>query len=326
MSQQDDERIARKLLDLGSRSDRVQIRNGMTYLDGYALGNGTVEIRSQVARDRRMRMRDQAGCRPICPEWSESVTLRQQSLSKSIETLGPKFKGGFTLNGVGTSGDNRQTGLGGSGTINYSIPEDATVCRAYLWWNTLTNLGTEANTITVNGGSLTGVKIGQGGHTCWSFSNSRETNKVYRADVTGLITGTSGSVAVSGLPDYRPNAATTDSSQGAALLIVYSSPTGECTQLHIYDGCLTMPESNLALPLEGTTISKIGFGIGDAQPFSKDLIRINGTFVANVGAGRDGPFMDAFIVDAPQGLTAPYIVQNNYIDDCLSWFLVVHAL
>jgi hypothetical protein len=55
MSQQDDERIARKLLDLGSRSDRVQIRNGITYLDGYALGNGTVEIRSQVARDRRRR-------------------------------------------------------------------------------------------------------------------------------------------------------------------------------------------------------------------------------------------------------------------------------
>lgn len=56
MSQQDDERIARKLLDLGSRSDRVQIRNGMTYLDGYALGNGAVEIRSQVARDRRRRL------------------------------------------------------------------------------------------------------------------------------------------------------------------------------------------------------------------------------------------------------------------------------
>ncbi len=55
MSQQDDERIARKLLDLGTRSDRVQIRNGITYLDGYALGNGTVEIRSQVARDRRRR-------------------------------------------------------------------------------------------------------------------------------------------------------------------------------------------------------------------------------------------------------------------------------
>jgi hypothetical protein len=55
MSQQDDERIARKLLDLGARSDRVQIRNGITYIDGYALGNGTVEIRSQVVRDRRRR-------------------------------------------------------------------------------------------------------------------------------------------------------------------------------------------------------------------------------------------------------------------------------
>jgi len=54
---QEDERIARKLLDLSSRSDRVQLRNGMTYLDGYALGNGTVELRSQVVRDRRMRMR-----------------------------------------------------------------------------------------------------------------------------------------------------------------------------------------------------------------------------------------------------------------------------
>lgn len=53
---QEDERIARKLLDLTSRGDRVQIRNGMTYLDGFALGNGTVEIRSQVVRDRRMRM------------------------------------------------------------------------------------------------------------------------------------------------------------------------------------------------------------------------------------------------------------------------------
>jgi hypothetical protein len=59
---QDDERIARKLLDLTSRSDRVQIRNGMVYLDGYALGNGTVEIRSQVVRDRRRRWNpDQTG-------------------------------------------------------------------------------------------------------------------------------------------------------------------------------------------------------------------------------------------------------------------------
>jgi hypothetical protein len=56
---QDDERIARKLLDLTSRGDRVQIRNGMTYLDGFALGNGTVEISRQVVRDRRMRMRTQ---------------------------------------------------------------------------------------------------------------------------------------------------------------------------------------------------------------------------------------------------------------------------
>lgn len=52
---QEDERIARKLLDLTSRGDRVQIRNGMTYLDGFALGNGTVEISRQVVRDRRMR-------------------------------------------------------------------------------------------------------------------------------------------------------------------------------------------------------------------------------------------------------------------------------
>jgi hypothetical protein len=57
---QDDERIARKLLDLTTRRDRVQIRNGITYLDGYALGNGTVELRSQVVRDRRMRMREVA--------------------------------------------------------------------------------------------------------------------------------------------------------------------------------------------------------------------------------------------------------------------------
>lgn len=52
---QEDERIARKLLDLTSRGDRVQIRNGMTYLDGFALGNGTVEISRQVVRDRRRR-------------------------------------------------------------------------------------------------------------------------------------------------------------------------------------------------------------------------------------------------------------------------------
>lgn len=55
MSLQDDERIAKKLLNLSSRSSRVEIRNGMTYLDGYALGNGTVEIRSQVVRERRRR-------------------------------------------------------------------------------------------------------------------------------------------------------------------------------------------------------------------------------------------------------------------------------
>jgi hypothetical protein len=265
----------------------------------------------------------QGGCSPLCPEWAESVSLRQGVLSKSIETLGPKFKGGFVLKGVGTSSPNRTTGQGGGGVINYSIPENATVCRAYLWWNTLTNQGTEAETVTVNGGSLTGVKIGQGGATCWA---GNEINKVYRSDVTNLITGISGSISISGLPDYYPNRSTIDSSQGAALLIVYSSPTGECVKLHIYDGCLTMPGSNLALPLEGTTISKIGFGIGDGQPFSKDIIRINGTPVAGFEGGADGAFMDAFIVSTPQTLTAPYTVQSNYINDCLSWFLVVHSL
>jgi hypothetical protein len=107
MSQQDDERIARKLLDLGSRSDRVQIRNGITYLDGYALGNGTVEIRSQVVRDRRMRMRDQAVAPALFSLWGGPDGYYVVN-GAGVPTLvapyfdnGPIFRNGFTA--VGTN-------------------------------------------------------------------------------------------------------------------------------------------------------------------------------------------------------------------------------
>lgn len=52
---QEEERIARKLLDLTTRGNRVQERNGVVYFDGFALGVGAVELNRNVVRDRRRR-------------------------------------------------------------------------------------------------------------------------------------------------------------------------------------------------------------------------------------------------------------------------------
>jgi hypothetical protein len=268
----------------------------------------------------------------ICPTWIVNTSLRTNSITKSIETT-RNFRGGFVLEGVGTSNPNRTSNIsGGSGTITYQLPEGTiSICKAYLWWNIITDQNTDLPSITVNEQTITGSQVGQGGRTCWASLNN-EINKVYRSDVTNLITSTSGSLTVSGFPETRVRFGSNpilDSSQGAALLIVYTSIDGEPMNLDIYDGCVTLPGPALSVPLEATSIKKLGVAVGDGQPFSSGALRINNYDLTPNGGtwpfGGDGSFMDTLVFDVPDSVSPPYTITNTYFNDCLSWFLFVHA-
>jgi phage-related protein len=263
-----------------------------------------------------------------CPIYeSEVITLRESALGLSISTGSEPFKGGFTLQGVGTSSPNRTTGLGGSGELSYSIPEDATLCRAILWWNIITSTDTNLTSITVNGQTVTGAQIGQGANTCWGGTGT--VNKVYRTEATELIgEAKTGVLSVSGFPDVR---IPIDSSQGVALLLIYNSPTGYLTSLDIYDGCAILREggpTTYSLPLQRSGITYAGFGVGDGQPFDSLPFKISGQNIPGTAAnGNDGSFMDTFVKRVDNlNPSAPLTVSTSYINDCLSWFLFIHAV
>jgi hypothetical protein len=269
-------------------------------------------------------------------EFENDVTvLRENELGLSISTKLPLFKGGYTLQGIGTSSEFRD-GSGGSGTLNYSIPDTSTLVRAILYWNKFSTVDPESD-ILLNGSTLTGDLVGKSGDTCWTFVQAK--NKVFRKDITSLVTQKTGSLLISGLPDIN-RFGLTDSSQGAALLLIYSDPNEELTKIDVYDGCVVLNSTGFSvtpgvadpnskeygITLAGEKARRIGFGVGDGQPFSTDDFRLSGVTIPDSQPnGRDGFFMDAYSTDV-RGLNAepPLILETTFIDDCLSWFLVVH--
>jgi len=267
----------------------------------------------------------QSSCSAICPGFEEDVTqLRENSLGLSISTQMPLFKGGFTLQGVGTSTDYRNGAA--SGTLTYSIPEGATLCRAILWWNKFST-ASPGSSVTINGTAFTGDLVGRSGDTCW---NTGAKNIVFRRDVSDLITQLSGSLAITGFPNVRDGNMMVDSSQGAALLLIYSSPEGTCTKIDVYDGCVSLADGgtqSYSLALQGAKASQIGLGVGDGQDFFSDDFRLSGVTIPGSQAyGRDGPFMDAFAVPVEGlGAIAPLTLSTQTFSDCLSWFLAVHG-
>ncbi|HEY9764634.1 MAG TPA: hypothetical protein V6D07_19055 [Trichocoleus sp.] len=261
-----------------------------------------------------------------CPSIGAGNAFTQSGLSKVFTT---SVKGSFLLSGVGASA---RGGGNGTGTIYFSpvdFPHEAQVCKAFLYWNTIGKLANEFTSVTLDGNPVTGIKVGQTGDTCWSY----ESNKVYRADVRTIVGNTLSknrlSFNVSGLPHNVANQA--GDNQGAALLIIYCDCKGPKKPISVYDGAYAIGNSvGWAYQLdfgEEKTIKKIGFAVGDGQPFDDGPIEIGGVDIIpgdfgyqTVFSGARGSFMDTLIIE---GEFIGNSVKMQSYNDCLCWFLCV---
>jgi len=148
-----------------------------------------------------------------------------------------------------------------SGTIRLrGIPAGSTVVRAFLYWAMIcvstTNCPTGVN-IEFEGRTITTSRICTGGNPCWAGGPLA----AYRADVTGLMPGTTTAAVANKVinGDYQVNAipsnvnerdgrdpfapATTNfpKAEGATLVVVYSNPTLAATgRVYIHNGCDTL--------------------------------------------------------------------------------------
>lgn len=244
------------------------------------------------------------------------------------------LRGDVVASGVGLRGS-------GSGTINLSgIPAGASVYRAYLYWATLGSVNTYTEPL-LNGSPVAGAWIGTTADTCWNVQH----NYVYRADVTGLVTG-NGDYTISGLPnDLYGNG---NDSQGASLVVIYYDPTAPYRTIIINDGAVALDEfiNSYTDTISGYTASESGveatitYLVGDGQYLYEDGeefyvsgdVTFNGQWIgSDLFEGAEGDYWDTYSQDvsslvgeAPASTT----VNNDSADsfDCLLWAATIFSV
>lgn len=131
------------------------------------------------------------------------------------------------------------------------IPACAVIDRAFLWTEVLgTNpIPVTANILNPVGGtaSYPMTHAGSSVDVCWGMNGTH----VYRADVTGSITG-NGTYSIGGLPTSISNSSY--DAEGATLMVIYSDPTASYTgSLQIDDGSHTVQGGSLTHQMTGFT-------------------------------------------------------------------------
>ena len=187
----------------------------------------------------------------------------------------------------------------GTGTINLTtVPPEATITKAYLYWSTLGTDGTFMMP-TLNGTAVTGTRIGQSDDPWWGVSQAF----IYRADVTSLVTG-NGTYTIAGLPagPLPPANLTVNDSEGANLVVLYDVPGAPQRVITINDGAVTLTGSRVAVyrtPLTGfvaadpPTGAKLIFLVGDGQSITPEYAGLNTTLLStNEFSGSDGDYWD----------------------------------
>ena len=210
--------------------------------------------------------------------------------------------GDVTAAGVGLRGK-------GAGTITLStLPTNATVQQAFLYWATLGKDGTFTNP-TLNTYPVAGEVIGKGDDPGWGSHQSY----AYRADVTALVSG-NGSYYVAELPAAGP---TVNDTEGASLVVLYAVPGAPLRQIAISDGLATLTSARLpvaraplpALWAVDPTNARLTLLVGDGQVTSaatRDFAGLNATLLtstADAFTGSDGSAWDTKTLDASAALT-----------------------
>lgn len=228
------------------------------------------------------------------------------SLNESFRTT--LVGGGLVTQGVGLATRN---GGPESGTITIGgIPAGATVDKALLYWAVIA--GDDA-LVTLNGGAVVGSQIGRAPETCYfNDNNPNRDNRVYRADVTSLVSG-NGTYTVAGVGDVLDPA----DGQGASLLVIYKDASaGFQRTIIINDGATTGGNQGshygsiahtfgtlpTARPVLGATLH---VGFGDGQPeFPEGAMTVGGhqALPANSLSGSDGPSWDDYTSTLPASL------------------------
>lgn len=259
------------------------------------------------------------------------------AFSQVEETLGQFYRisliGDVTAAGVGLRGV-------GEGEIELdSLPQGASVFKAYLYWGTLGTTGAYTSLI-FDGETVTGSLVGSSANTCWSteeFFILR--NYVYRADVTGLVED-NGIYTLAGLPDDLESG---NDAQGASLVVIYTVPGYPLRTILINEGAVTLDQNTNTytdtlygfVTDEPLPLAQVTYIIGDGQPeWSTGAIAFNGeTIAADVIDGGDGAYWDTLSFDVTGLVSAsPATTSINNAPtspgspDCIVWAATVFSI
>lgn len=241
-----------------------------------------------------------------------------------------------------------------------SVCAPGEVVLAVLYWNVIGKKDLNASNVVFNGTPVGGEEIGWCDNTCWpAFPppsaqppvDQNIVNKVYLAEVTGLVTGSGGytfsmpgikpTIHVSESTSDRPTYPGCHGSQGAALIVVYKDA---CVfrKILIYDGAkmIAGPTSvpvfggstsySISVPATGfTEKAKIFVSAGDTQTKYSDSFLWNGSpvFPSNGYGSVLNPnkgnllFFDCTSVEA---LNLNIATMSSDLD-CVCWFLLLYV-
>jgi hypothetical protein len=251
----------------------------------------------------------------------QAVNTQTTCTGSDCTTSGPTTSGTLALSPTGFSVSNTDVaefgtggmrGGDGTGAINVS-GLTGSVLHALLFWHGPTNSslpGANAS-VTFAATPVTGTNIGVDSPNCWSFVNSQS----YRADVTGLVTG-SGSYTLSGFTKPGPPAVDIN---GVSLLVFYDDGNSSNDRNVVAwngndsnqsDGAWN--ETIPGVPYPGSGSASLDLIVGDGQSYNDGKVDVNGTTIANAGPvfqGLVGPNYSG----NPSGVTGSLWDMNSYV-------------
>jgi subtilisin len=203
---------------------------------------------------------------------------------------------------------------GGTITIN-TIPTGASIPRAYLYFMTVNGADADAD-VLFNGSPVQATLVGGSRDPC--TANNGSAARVYRADVSGLVTG-NGSYTVSGVGG-------SGSGEGASLVLVTAQPAAAYRVVLIQEGAMTALQGETishTFPLTAASIVggelNVGLGAGDGGTEGPMTLGTATAFAANAFNGSDGAWWDdrSTYVKAPTPLGPLNSLTTG--SDCLTW-------
>jgi len=202
------------------------------------------------------------------------------------------------------------------------MPDCPTIEKAFLFWTLLSDLCPPPANIIFEGHPIVGNLVAVGGDPCWKMAASY----VYVADVTNYV-DENGCYHVSGLPFNVPYPL----SEGAGLVVIYSTPLSPPRAVTIYAGANTangqtgFPLRRLDLcmnvePICKKSYSKTTFLVADSQAASDyayfNNFKLDGNDVFYVEYFQAVTFDVTPFVSAGDTVVKPSIEMGS---DCLTW-------